>query len=152
LFLAAFFRRHLVIQQAEIPLMLTKAEASLFPTGIGLIDRIIPHIGIEIDLILIAYGIGLQEPAERRRVDARLVVVHAKLGDPRLAGVLEAAEVARLRDAVLVIAVGGDAGAARVADRDDAALLVCVRSCASWPTSAAGSAIGVCISCCAGRA
>ena len=28
---------------------------------------------------------------------------------------------------------------------------VCVRSCASWPTSAAGSAIAVCISCCAKR-
>jgi hypothetical protein len=124
LFLAEFFRRHLVIQQAEIPLMLTEGEASLFPTRIDSIDRIVPHIGIEVDLVLVAYGVSLQEPAERRRVDPRLVVIHAKLGDPRLAGVLETAEVARLRDTVFVIAVGGDAGAARVADRDDTALLV----------------------------
>jgi len=105
------------------------------PARIRLIPRIVPDIGIEVDLILVADGVGLQEPAERWRVEPRLVVVQPKLGDPGLAGVLESAAVARLRDAPgsgsgagsVVVAVGRDAGAARVAHRNDAALIVGVQ-------------------------
>src|SRR4028119_600283 len=53
------------------------------------VHRIIPDIRVQIDLILIPHRIGLQEPPQRRRVDPRLVVIHAELRYPCLARVLE---------------------------------------------------------------
>ena len=55
--------------------------------GIGLVNWIVSYIRIEVDLIVIPDRVDLQEPPERGREDAGLVVVHAELGDPRLAGI-----------------------------------------------------------------
>ena len=96
------------------------------PRGIDEIHRIVPNISIEIDLILVSDGIGLEEPAERGRVDAGLVIVHAELGEPDLPGVTEPAlggdVIARggVGNAVFVVGVGGDAGPGVVRDRNDA--------------------------------
>ena len=70
----------------------------------------------------------MQEPAERGRVDASLVVIHAELGEPGLAGILEPPAVARAGDAVFAIAVYRDEGAARVRHRDDRALAVVLQA------------------------
>ncbi len=102
------------------------------------IDRIIRDIGVEVDLIVVSDRIRLQEPPERRRIDPRLVVVHAELGEPRLAGIAEAADAVRLnaeaalvRDAPGVVAGDGDRGAGGVGRGDDRALVVGVEIAAA---------------------
>ena len=72
---------------------------------IGPIDRIPTGISVEINPARDPDGIGLHEPSQRRRVDAGLVIVHAKLGQPRLAGVLEPPAVGAARDAIFVIGI-----------------------------------------------
>jgi hypothetical protein len=99
-------------------------RATRFAREVHLIDRIIADVRIQVDLVFIPDGIGLQEPAERGRVDARLVVIHAELGQPCLAGVLEPAGVGAAGDAILVIGVDSRRASACVGDRDDRALLV----------------------------
>ena len=88
------------------------------------IHRIVCDVSVEIDLVVVSDGVGLQEAAKGGRVDAGLVVVHAKLGDPGLAGVLEAALVGSAGDAVLVIVVGGAQRAVVVEEAGDRAALV----------------------------
>ena len=109
-----------------------------------MVHGIIPDICIQIDLILIPDRIPLQEPAEARGVDARLVVVHAELGDPGLARILEPADVRALRDAIFVVAADGGDGARSVAHRDDRAALVGVEPA---PVALAGAfvPIGSCL-------
>ena len=94
------------------------------PRRIDEVDRIVPHVPIQVELVLVPDGIGLHEPAERGRVHPRLVVVHAELGQPRLPGVLEPAGVAGAGDAVFVVAVDADAAGVRIGGRDDRAALV----------------------------
>ena len=89
-------------------------------------NRIIADVGVQVDLILIANGVGLEEPAERRRVDTGLVMIHPQLGDPSLARVLKPPEIARIRDAIFVICVGGDEVTRGVGDRDHGTVLVAV--------------------------
>jgi len=88
------------------------------------INRIIPHVGVEVKLILVPDGIDLQEPAKGGGVKAGLVVVEAELGQPGLAGVLEAALVRGAGDAVFVVGVGGDLAAEVVGDQHDRAVAV----------------------------
>src|SRR6218665_676963 len=90
---------------------------------ISQIYRIISNISVEIELVVIADGIDLHEPPERRRVDPSFVMIHAQLRQPDLAGILEPARIARRRDAIFIIAV--DRRYARAAGpRDDRALVV----------------------------
>ena len=91
---------------------------------INSVDRVIPDIGIQIHLILIAHRIGLQEPPQRRRVDPRLVIIHAELGQPDLAGILEPAVIGRARYAVFVVGVDRREIALGVGQAGDRALLV----------------------------
>ncbi len=97
------------------------------PARIASVNRIIPDISIEVDLILIADGIGLQEPAERGGVDAGLVIIHAEVGQPDLAGVAEPTGFAGTGDAVFVIGVDRLAVARAVGGGDDRALRVWVQ-------------------------
>jgi hypothetical protein len=46
--------------------------AFILSSGVDPVHRVIPHIRIEIHLIVIPYRIGLQKPPQRRRVDPRL--------------------------------------------------------------------------------
>lgn len=90
-----------------------------------MINRIVCDIGVEIDLILIPDGIGLQKPSQRGGVDPGLVIVHAEFGEVCLAGVLEPPGVAALRDAVFVVAVDSEhIGAGGVGDQHHRALPV----------------------------
>src|ERR1043165_4393722 len=70
---------------------------------VRMIDRIVADIFVEIELVGVPHRIGLQEPAERRRVDPGLVVVHAERGEPHLAGIAEPSGIGR----------GGEAGFVR---------------------------------------
>ena len=97
---------------------------SLSPLRIARIDRIISNIRIEVDLVVIADRVDLQEPSPPGAVDAGLVVEAADLGQPDLAGVAEPAEVGGVGDAIFVVGVGLDQRARRIGDGDDAALLV----------------------------
>lgn len=87
-------------------------------------NRIIPDISIEMIPIIIPDRIGLQEPAQCRRVGACLVVVDADLGDGDLAGILEPSDIGGVRDAIGVKAVDLDRAAIGVGDRGDTALPV----------------------------
>jgi hypothetical protein len=80
----------------------------LVPTRVRLIHRIVPDIGVEVDLVLRADGVGLQEPAGLWAVDAGLVMIELELRQPGLARVLEPAGVVACGDAILVIAPGRD--------------------------------------------
>jgi len=53
--------------------------AALLPGGVGVIERVIPDVGIEVQVLLIPDGISLQEPTEDGIIDARLVVTEPKL-------------------------------------------------------------------------
>ncbi len=63
------------------------------------------NIAVCIYPVGIPNGIGLEEPAQCRRVDAGLVVIHAELGEVDLPGVLEPAGVGGRGDAVFIIGV-----------------------------------------------
>jgi len=89
-----------------------------------MVDRIIPDIFVQIELILIPHRVGLHEPAQRRRVEPGLVIIHAELGQERLPGVLEPPDIAGGGDAVFIVAVDRGQRTARAAERDDAALRV----------------------------
>ena len=94
-----------------------------------MIHRIIADILIQVDLILVPDRIGLQEPSERRRVHPCLVIIHAELGEERLAGVAEPLGliVAAVVDAIFVIgvgAVGDDRAGGAVGDADDRAQMI----------------------------
>ncbi|PNG47352.1 hypothetical protein WDL1CHR_05677 [Variovorax sp. WDL1] len=58
---------------------------------------VVAHIGIQVDIVLVANGIGLQEPAQARRVEARLVVIQPQIADELLAGVPEPRPRRRVR-------------------------------------------------------
>ena len=88
---------------------------------IGSIDGIVCDICIEVDRILIPNRVGLHEPAQRGRVDPGLVIVHAQFRQPRLAGVLEPADIGGGGDAIFVIGVDRLAIAAAVGLGDDRA-------------------------------
>jgi hypothetical protein len=66
----------------------------LHTVGIGVIYGVIADIGVEIELVVVADRIGLQKPPQRRRVGPGLVIIHAELGQERLAGILEPADIA----------------------------------------------------------
>ena len=100
---------------------------TLLAVGVFAINRIVADIGIEVELVLIADGIGLQEAAEGGGVEPRFVIIHAKLGDPRLAGVLEPADVGGAGDAPFIIAVDSHRRAVSVGDGDDAALMIGIK-------------------------
>lgn len=105
---------------------LTRCIGAMVPLAarIGKIDWVVFDIGIEVDPALIPDRIGLHEPPEHGRVDAGLVIIHAELADPGLAGILEPAGIARLGDAPRIVGVDGEDGARRVGHRDDRALAV----------------------------
>ena len=63
----------------------------MFPSRIDAVDGIIPDIGIEVELVLVSDRIGLEEPANVRRVDTGLVVIETQLLEPDLPRVLEPA-------------------------------------------------------------
>ncbi len=77
----------------------------VFAGKVTSVHRIVPHIPIEVHLILVSDRIGLHEPAERGRVHAGFVVVHAELGEPSLTGVLEPSAVGRAGLPIFVIGV-----------------------------------------------
>ena len=67
----------------------------------------------EVMLAGIADQVGLQEPPQRRGVDAGLVIIHAKLWQPSLSGELEPAHIGLTRDqpvrcAPVIIAVDAE--------------------------------------------
>src|SRR3546814_12576207 len=62
---------------------------AFFTCRIGVVHRIVCDISIEVDLILISDGIGLEEAPQCRRVNAGLVVVEPEFGQPCLASVAE---------------------------------------------------------------
>jgi hypothetical protein len=74
------------------------------PRRIAPINRIPIHIIIPVQPILIPDGIGLHEPAKLWMMDPRLVIIKPKLGQPRLAGVLEPAQIGGQRNAERVSA------------------------------------------------
>jgi len=94
------------------------------PARIDEVHRVVADIGMKVHPARIADRIGLQEPAEVRRIDAGAIMVHAELGHPRLPGILEPARVRAAGDAVFVIAVDVGDRAGAVADRDDRAAFV----------------------------
>jgi hypothetical protein len=97
--------------------------ARLISGWICVIDRIVADISVEVELVVISDRIDLQEPSERRRVDAGLVVIHPDLGQPDLPGILEPSHIGGAGDAIFVVAVDAPR-APGVADRDDRALVV----------------------------
>jgi hypothetical protein len=105
------------------------------PARIRPIDRIASHIIIQVRPVAVSNRIGLHEPTERRRIDAGFVIIHADLGEPRLAGILEPPEVRRRRNApgsrsgagFFVVAVRCHHRTTRIADRDHAAPLIRVK-------------------------
>lgn len=74
------------------------------PRRIGHIHRIIPNVGIKIEIILVSDRIGLHEASQRWRVVARAVVVEARLRIEIHAHILEG--FARQRAAIAVGIVG----------------------------------------------
>jgi hypothetical protein len=88
------------------------------------INRIVGSVGIKVYIRFIPHRVGLQEPAERRRVDPRFVIPHVELGEPRLAGIAEPPDIAGVGDAPGVVGVDRDRVAVLVGDRDDRALVV----------------------------
>src|SRR5205823_8271430 len=74
--------------------------------------------------VAVADRVGLHEPPHRRRVDTRLVIIHAELAEPHLPGVLEPPAVGRAGDAIFIVAVDGAQRAGVVGPADDAAALV----------------------------
>lgn len=94
------------------------------PRRIDPVHRIGLGIVVPARSIGVSGGIGLQEAAVRRRVDTGLVAVHAELGEPGLAGVLEPAGVRGAGDAIFVVAVDRDGGAGVVGHRHDRTALV----------------------------
>ncbi len=125
---ASSFRKALnrstIIAGLLLPIDSSSRSGSAKPRRIRRIHRIIADIGIHIHAILVSDGIGLHEPAQGGGVDAGLVVIHAELGYPGLAGILEPADIAGRGDAPFVIAVDVGDGVCVVGDRDDAAALV----------------------------
>jgi hypothetical protein len=103
---------------------LRSGDVAVLAARIGVIHGIVADVGVEVDLVFVPDGIGLQEPSKRGGVDARLVVIHADLGQPCLASVLEPTGVGAAGDAILVIGVDSRRASACVGDRDDRALLV----------------------------
>ncbi len=63
--------------------------SSWVPLRVPPVDRIVPNISVEVHAVPVPDRVGLHEPAKRRRVDARLVVIQACFGEPRLAGIPE---------------------------------------------------------------
>jgi hypothetical protein len=57
--------------------------------GIIIIHRIVCDISVDVEAVIVADGVGLQEASELGGVDPRLVVVQLQLWQPGLAGVLE---------------------------------------------------------------
>ena len=98
--------------------------AALQPERVHEVHRIAADIVVPVQPVAIADRVGLQEPAERGRVHAGLVIVHAELGNPGLTSILEPAQVVRARDAVVVVSVDRERSARAVAHRHDAAALV----------------------------
>jgi hypothetical protein len=92
------------------------------------IDRIVCDIGIPVEAVFVADGVGLQEPAEGGGVEPGFVVVEAEFGEPRLPGILEPTEVRCGGDAVGVVAVDREVGAAGPGDTSDAALMIAVEA------------------------
>ena len=71
-------------------LWITRAAAVALRTcRITTILRIIPHVCIEVQIVLVPDGVSLQEPSDLRIIDARLVVIEPKLRQRGLAGVAE---------------------------------------------------------------
>ena len=62
---------------------------------IGVIDRVVMDVGLPVQPIAIADGVGLEKPPQRGRIGAGLVMIGAEVGQPDLADELEAAAVAR---------------------------------------------------------
>ena len=115
------------------PTIITVCDEALFapaiherskPHRIDKIHWIAADIIIPVHPVRIADGIGLHESPERRRVDARLVVPHPHLGQPRLPGVTEPPDVGRRGDAIFVVGVDIDRRAGAVGDAEDTAALV----------------------------
>src|SRR3546814_10059631 len=59
-----------IISRARCPFLV-----AFFTCRIGVVHRIVCDISVEVDLILISDGIGLEEAPQCRRVNAGLVVV-----------------------------------------------------------------------------
>ena len=133
--------RYIRIKSAMIftnrPIIAECSVETLEPTRIGGVDRIAADIIIPVEPVGVADRIGLQEPAERGGVDAGLVIIHAKLGQPGLAArlamppawlvcsrILEPPDIARARNAIFVVAVDVLHRPARIAHRNHAAALI----------------------------
>ncbi len=54
-------------------------------------------------MVFISDGVGLEKPSERRRVDARLVMVKSQLGNLGLPGILEPPDIGDRRVAIGVL-------------------------------------------------
>jgi hypothetical protein len=101
-----------------------RERTCLVPRRICFVQRIIAHIRIEIDVILISDRIGLQEPPEAWGVQPRFVVIEPELRNPSLTGILKAAVIVGVGYAPGVIPIDRKHVAARVGYRDDRSLVV----------------------------
>ncbi len=101
------------------------SESQSLPSRrIAQIDRIVSDIGVEVHLVLVADGVGLQEPSHVRIVEPRLVVIERKLRQPCLPRIAERPLVPRLLPAPGVVGVDLLQRAVVVGVGDDAAALV----------------------------
>ena len=99
---------------------------ALHAARIVAIERIIRHVSVQIQIILVPHRISLQEASQHRIVDARFVVVELYIRQRDLAGVAEARAGPRIRFAVRPVAIGrGRAAVKRM--RHDRALRIGVQ-------------------------
>ncbi len=108
-----------------LPLFIRKAGSTpVSPRRVGLIDRVIADVGIEVEVVFAADGVGLQEPAFDRIIGPGLVVVKAHFRQADLPGVGETRAGPAVGLAIGAIGMDRLRGAGVVADADDRALAV----------------------------